>query len=153
MKHRNILWRITAFLLVFVLLSPVSASAAVADPIEPYASNYLTSYNAYVYCASSSQIQVWFSVTGTTIMDELGTLSIKLFESADNSTWTHVKTFDHTVYSNMLYEDDYFYMDHVTYYNGKAGYWYKAYVCIWAGREGDGDTRYFWTSAKQAPTP
>ncbi|MBQ8833667.1 MAG: hypothetical protein IJ001_01915 [Oscillospiraceae bacterium] len=57
------------------------------------------------------------------------------------------------MYSNMLYEDDYFYMDHVTYYNGKAGYWYKAYVCIWAGREGDGDTRYFWTSAKQAPTP
>ena len=35
-------------------------------------------------------------------------------------------------------------------YNGTAGKYYKAYVCIWGGKDGDGDTRYFWTSAKNS---
>lgn len=31
-------------------------------------------------------------------------------------------------------------------YQGIAGKYYKAYVCIWAGKNGSGDTRYMWAT-------
>lgn len=84
---------------------------------------------------------------GTGDMDEIGTLSIKLYESSDNTNWTRVKTFLHEDYSTMLTYDDYFHCSCVS-YQGTAGKYYKAYVCIWAGKDGGGDSRYVWTSSK-----
>lgn len=84
-------------------------------------------------------------------MDDLGALTIKLYESTDNSTWTRVKTFKHDTYTDteMLGHDAIHYSSHVD-YQGIAGRYYKAYVTIWAGKDGGGDTRYFWTSVKTA---
>ena len=82
-------------------------------------------------------------------MDEIGVLSIKLYESTDNSTWTRVKTYSYENYSSMLAYDDYVHSSCVS-YQGVAGRYYKAYVCIWAGKNGGGDTRYMWTSSKKA---
>ena len=82
-------------------------------------------------------------------MDEVGALRIEIYESSDNSTWTYKKTFSHASYSNMLKQDAICHMDCVT-YQGTIGKYYKAYVCIWAGKDGSGDTRYFWTSSKKA---
>ena len=80
-------------------------------------------------------------------MDELGALSISIYESTDGTNWTWKKTFTHDSTSGMLsYNDDY-HSGYVS-YNGVAGRYYKAYVCIWGGKDGDGDTRYFYTSAK-----
>ena len=86
-------------------------------------------------------------------MDELGALSIQLYECSTNSSniddWEWKTTFTYDSTPGMLsYNDDY-HSGHVDYY-GTAGKWYKAYVCIWGGEDGDGDTRYFWTSAKKA---
>ena len=86
-------------------------------------------------------------------MDELGALSIEIYECSTNSSnikdWTWKTTFTHDSTPSMLsYNDDY-HSGHVDYY-GTAGKWYKAYVCIWGGKDGAGDTRYFWTSAKKA---
>ena len=78
-------------------------------------------------------------------MDEIGVLSIKLYESSDNSTWARVKTFSYENYSTMLAEDDYYHCSYVS-YQGTAGKYYKAYVCIWAGKNGSGDTRYMWAT-------
>lgn len=136
--------RIVAFLLVVAMSFPITVNAA-----EPRASDYLDSYQAYVYPAGSGEIQVWFSVTADTYMDELGALSIHIYESSDNSTWTYKTTYRHSNYSGMLGTDDIFHSGHIS-YQGTAGKYYKAYVCIWAGRDGDGDTRYYWTSAKKA---
>ena len=136
--------RIVAFLLIVTMSFPVTVSA-----VEPRASDYLDSYQAYVYPAGSGEIQVWFSVTADDYMDDLGALWIEVYESTDNSTWTYKKTYMHTDYSGLLDQDDIYHSGHVS-YQGVKGRYYKAYVCIWAGSDGNGDTRYFWTSAKKA---
>ena len=135
---------ILAIVLLFCSFVPINASAS-----EARASYYLSSYQAYVYPAGSGEIQVWFSVTGVDYMDDLGALWIEVYESSDNSTWTYKKTYMHSDYAGLLGEDDFYHSGHVT-YQGTAGKYYKAYVCIWAGRNGGGDTRYYWTSAKKA---
>lgn len=151
MKHlkEHRLFRVLSFLLAIILVLPPHAVAAENSEIQPYASYYLTSYQAYVYPAGSGEIQVWFSVTADNYMDDLGALSIEIYESKDNSNWTYKETFMHTDYPNMLKENAISHMDCVT-YQGVKGRYYKAYVCIWAGKDGGGDTRYYWTSAKKA---
>ena len=146
-KTRPGIIRLIAIMLVLVLVVP--ASAASVETIQPYASAYLRSYNSYVYPAGSGRVQVWFTVRGTNYMDEIGTLTIQLYESKDNSTWTWVKSYSNNNYSSMLGYDDFMHEGYVS-YQGIGGRFYKAYVCVWAGKNGSGDTRYFWTSARQA---
>lgn len=141
--------RVIALMLAVILLVMPTVSAAESEMFQPRASIYLDSYQTYIYPAGGGEIQVWFDVTATNYMDELGSLSIFLYESTDNANWTHVETFSHVDNANMLLEDDIFHMSHVT-YQGVRGRYYKAYVCIWAGKDGGGDSRYLWTSAKIA---
>lgn len=82
-------------------------------------------------------------------MDEIGSLSIRLYESTDNENWTWLKTFQYSDYPDMMSYDDYIRSGHVE-YAGTIGRYYKAYVCVWAGKDGEGNTRYFWTSPKKA---
>lgn len=135
---------ITIAVLIMALIFPVNAFA-----VEPRASDYLEAYSAYIYPAGWGKVQVWFSVDGTNDMDEIGALEIQLYESKDNVNWTWVKTFDYTDYSDMLGYNDYHHTGHIE-YNGTIGRYYQAYVCVWAGKNGDGDTRYFWTPVERA---
>jgi|GEM_PF-700116 len=141
---RSVTIKLIAILLLVVMLCPVEALAA-----EPRASYYLSSYSAYIYPAGWGKVQVWFEVQGTNDMDEIGALEIQLYESKDNENWTWVKTFDYTDYSGMLGYNDYYHGGHIE-YKGTIGRYYKAYVCVWAGKNGDGDTRYFWTPTEKA---
>lgn len=148
-KKNMKLIRLVAMMLALALVSPMTVSAAVMEPVQPCASYYLDSYNAYIYPAGSGKIQVWFTVTGMDYMDTLGALTIRIYESTDNSNWTWVKSFSNGNYPSMIGYDDYYHSGHVD-YQGVAGRYYKAYVCIWAGQGNDGDTRYFYTSSKRA---
>ena len=141
---KRIILRIAAIILIVSIVLPMNAMA-----VETRASDYLTAYTAYIYPAGWGKIQIWFSVDGTGTMDEIGTLEIRLYESKDNETWTWVKTFEHQIDSGMLGYDNFYHDGHVE-YNGTIGRYYKAYVCVWAGKDGDGDTRYFWTTPKKA---
>ncbi len=147
-KNKNFI-RIIAMLLAFALVLPVGIHIAKAEEIQPRASYYLDTYNAYIYPAGSGKIQVYFSVFGVNYMDSLGALTIRIYESTDNTNWTWVKSFTHESTTSMLDYNDYYHSGHVD-YQGVAGRYYQAYVCIWAGKDGDGDTRYFYTSAKKA---
>ena len=140
----SVLFKIIVAILAIALIFPVNAFA-----VEPRASDYLEAYSAYVYPAGWGKIQVWFSVDGTNDMDEIGALEIMLYESKDNENWTWVDTFHYLDYSGMLGYNNHYHEGHIE-YNGTIGRYYKAYVCVWAGKDGDGDTRYFWTSAKKA---
>lgn len=142
--RKSALLNITIAVLVMILILPVNVFA-----VEPRASDYLEAYSAYVYPAGWGKVQIWVTVHGTDYMDEIGALQIRLYESTDNENWTWIKTYDYTDYPDMLGYNDYFHEGHVE-YNGTLGRYYKAYVCVWAGENGDGDTRYFWTSAKKA---
>ena len=145
---KSLLIKVISLLLVMALF-PVCANAANVETVQPYASTYLDSYNSYICAMGSGKLQIWFTVVGDTDMDEIGTLSIFLYESSDQTNWTRVKTFLHENYSSMLAEDDWVHSSYVS-YNGTAGKYYKAYVCIWAGKNGSGDTRYMWTSVERA---
>ena len=136
--------RIISIVLIAAILCPINVFA-----METRASHYLSSYSAYIYPAGWGKVQVWFDVNGTNDMDEIGALEIQLYESKDNETWTWVKTFEYQDYPGMLVYNDYSHMGHVE-YNGTIGRYYKAYVCIWAGKNGDGDTRNFWTPTEKA---
>lgn len=137
-------FRIVALLLAIVMLLPVGAMAA-----EARSSLYLHAYSAYVYRAGWAKIQVWFDVTGTGYLDEIGALEIRIYESTDNENWTWVKTYGYSDNAGMLAYNNYTHTSHIE-YKGTLGRYYKAYVCIWGGKDGDGDTRYFWTNSEKA---
>lgn len=141
---KHLILRAIALVLIVACVFPSTAMA-----VEPRASDYLIGYSAYVYPAGWGKVQVWFEVNGTGYMDEIGALEIRLYESTDNQSWTWLKTFEHQDYSGMLGYNDYYHAGHIE-YSGTIGRYYRAYVCVWAGKNGDGDTRYFWTSAKKA---
>lgn len=141
---RSALFNITIAVLIIMFVFPGNAFA-----VETRASDYLEAYSAYVYPAGWGKVQVWFSVTGVDDMDEIGALEIQLYESKDNETWTWVKTFQFSDYSGMLGYNDYYHSGHIE-YNGTIGRYYKAYVCVWAGKNGDGDSRCFWTYSEKA---
>lgn len=141
--------RLIAVFLAFVLIMPIGVQAATPESVVPCASYYLDAYNTYICAMGSGKIQIWYEVMGTGDMDEIGVLKIMLYESSDNVNWTWKKTFLHESYSSMLAEDDFYHSSYVS-YNGTAGKYYKAYVCIWAGKNGSGDTRYMWATSVRA---
>lgn len=151
-RKKSAIVRLVVMIIVIAVVFPVDTRATIEETIQPYASKYLSSYNAYVYLAGGGEVDVYFNVEGTGMMDELGALSVSLYESTDNSTWTWKTTFTHDSTLDMLGYNDFYYSSHVT-YQGVEGRYYKAYVCVWAGKDGDGDTRYFWTSVKPTSNP
>lgn len=139
--------RLIAIMMAVALIIPVGSSAAVPETAQPYASAYLSTYAAYIYLPGTGEVRVYFDVAGTRYMDELGVLFIDIYESEDQTSWKCIKTFNHDSTSGMLsYNDDY-HSGYVS-YNGVAGRYYKAYVCVWGGKDGQGDARYFWTGVK-----
>ena len=144
MIKKELWFKVVILLIVVVLVCPVNVNA-----VEPRASDYLEAYSAYIYPAGWGKVQVWVTVQGTNDMDEIGALEIQLYESKDNETWTWVDTFHYLDNSGMLGYNDYIHSGHIE-YNGTIGRYYKAYVCVWAGKDGDGDTRYFWTPTEKA---
>lgn len=110
----------------------------------PLASYYLDAYNTYI-CRVSGGIQIWYEVMGTGDMDEIGVLSIELYEVSSTGKETWIKTFLHEDYGSMLATDDWYHCSYVS-YPGSSTKTYKAYVCIWAGKNGGGDTRYMWAT-------
>lgn len=137
--------RIAAAILIMAMIVPVNVLAAQQETVQPLSSYYLSSYTAGISRSGGGKIQVYADVVAKRVMDEIGALEMVVYESVDNITWTQVRTYSHTDHSYMLATDDIQYCSYVDYY-GIAGRYYKAYVTIWAGRDGGGDTRYIWTT-------
>lgn len=140
---KSALLKIIVLTLILSLCTPCVAMAVTTEEIRPYASNYLTAYNTYICDMGNGEFQIWYEVLGKGTMDEIGVLSIELYEVNSDGSLTWVKTFHHEDYSSMLfYNDDYIYT--YTPFQGSSSKTYKAQVCIWAGKNGSGDTRYMW---------
>lgn len=146
---KSVFIRLVTLLLVCSLITPCCASAATLETAQPYASDYFTAYNTYICAMGSGRIEIWFTVTGTHYMDEIGSLKIMLYESTDNQNWTWKKTFLHEDYETMLASNKVLYTSCVS-YQGVIGRYYKAYVCLWAGKDGGGETRYMWATSVKA---
>lgn len=148
MKKKTVALRLFTLLLAIIFICPMNVSAA-----EPRASYYLDSYNAYPYAAGGGKIQIWFTVTADYYMDDIGSLSIQIYDCATNSTndsdWSFVTSFNNGNTPSMLGHNKYIYQSHVE-CDATVGRWYRAYICIYAGDQNGGDTRYFWTTAAKA---
>lgn len=142
--------RIISTLILTLVIALGIAPVANASVQDIQASKYLNRYSAYIYPEGGGDMSIWFDVQGTKTMDEIGALSIRMQEKrSGSSTWTTVKTYSYTDYPDMLGYDDNFYSSSVD-YSGKSGYSYRAEVTVWAGKDGNGDSRVITTSTVTA---
>lgn len=126
------------------MLLPMAALAAVPEQVTPCASDTLQWYTAYLYIPSGNTIQIWFDVIGTQRLDQIGSPNIRIQRSPDGVTWTTMRTYAYSTYSNMMANNKLDHGSYVTYY-GTTGYYYRAYVTI-QGTKGSSTTmRYLYT--------
>ena len=115
MKLHKGLIRVIALCIIFSLIFPFSVSAATEETVQPYASKYLTAYNTYICRVNGGEIQIWYEVMGTGDMDEIGVLSIELYEVNSDDSLTWITTFLHENHNTMLAYDDWSHISYVSY--------------------------------------
>lgn len=124
-------------LVIAVLLLGTVAYAIVESSL------YLSSYAAYI-TKSGNTININYEVQGTRIMDKVGVTEIYLYEKVGTSgSWTLVATYlssDPAYTSAMIGTNTGFKMDSVS-YNGSSSNQYKAYVTVYAEKDGGSDSR------------
>ena len=64
-------------------------------------------------------------------MDELGAKTIKIQRSTDNANWETMTTFSKDTRSSMICRNTASHASYVS-YTGSAGYYYRAYVVLYA---------------------
>ena len=135
MKKRTV--RISIAIIIFALLLSTAAFAALE------ASDYLSYYNAYI-TKNGNTIKVNFQVQGTRVMDKVGVTEIYLYEkTSTNGSWTLVKTYLYTnpLYADAMMDTNISYKDDYVSYSGNSSYQYKAYVTVYAEKDGGSDSR------------
>lgn len=131
-----------ALLLVFILtMAPVAQAAEV---VTPYASKYFDSYSVSLDNEGTT-LYADYAAFGTDSLDKLGAKTVYFQRSSDQKTWTTVKTCTYTSYSDMVGYDT---SVHASYnsYTGTSGYYYRAYVVLWAEQDSDSEYRYLYTN-------
>ena len=132
-------------LLILVLSLCFSSTALAAlpeeDVVEPQASLYLSAYSAYMYDHGDGLVSVWFEVQGTGTMDKVGATKIIIQEKVKGtSSWDDAKTCTYPSYSALMDEDDSVHGSNIGYY-GTVGNSYRAYVTVYAEKNGGSDSR------------
>ena len=96
---------------------------------------YISAYGAYMSTGSSGNVLVTFQITGTGMMDEIGTTYIFLYENS-----SLIKTYTNTTTSGMLAYNKPAYANSIT-YSGTVGKTYSALVVFKSGVGGGYDNR------------
>lgn len=144
MKHvgKRFLSGLFAVVMVFTLLS-MSASASVRS------SAYLNSYRAILTSESGGELTITVDVVGVGYMSKIGAKTIYLYESANGTDFTRVKTYRSSAYPKMMGSGTNFYEDVVT-YQGTPGYYYYASVYVYAANENGSDEKNCETTVERA---
>lgn len=123
--------RFVCMILVCSLLFAVPAQAA--SIVEPRASAFFSSYGTDLYKASSTSFEIWFDVdANASTMQELGVSEIVVYRSADQQSWTKMKTYTPTYYPDMVDYNTGSYAGYVTYNYATTGYYYTARITFYA---------------------
>ena len=94
-------------------------------------SNFFAASSVYLEPIEGRAFQVWFDVTAVSMMDKLGARTIIIQRSTDNVNWENISTYSMNTYTNMICENTAWHISHITFY-GSAGYYYRAYVELYA---------------------
>ena len=125
--------RCVCLLLALVIVFPFRAFAA--EESSARASNFFMSSSVYLDQKSSMIFDAWFEVAAVGTMDELGASVIKIQKSADNENWTTMITYTKEKNSSLIDTNTLSHGNCVT-YTGVAGYYYRAYIKLYA-KKGD----------------
>lgn len=135
--------RLVCMILVVCLVAAVPVHAE--SQVEPRASAFFSSHSAYISKASSTLFYVCFDVTATGKMDELGATSIEVERSPDGENWTRMRTYRSDVYTDMLCKNTSGHGGYVTYSMATPGYYYRAYITLYAKNSTGTGIRYRYT--------
>lgn len=133
---------VCGFLTVAMVLS---MTAHAAENIGSRASSYFVSTSVYLYKVSNATFEVWFEAAGVGIMDEIGASTIRIQRSSDQENWTTVKTYTKDSYSHLIDTNTGMHADCVT-YTGTQGYYYRAYITLYAKNSNGTGLLYRYTS-------
>ena len=124
--------RFVSIILTFSLLLVVPAYAA--ETAEPRASAFFAAHGTDLYKTSSSSFQIWFDVDANAwvSMQELGVSEIVVYRSADQQSWTKMRTYTMENHSQMVAYNTGSHIDYVTYNNATPGYYYTARITFYA---------------------
>lgn len=151
---KKTIYKTLAFILVLILAfgTPLRVSAATGPDVTlPNASYYLTSYGASVERLGGGVVYVYSRTTGTSSWAKIGATRIVLEESSDNVNWSTVGNYHYSAYSSMMGSNVTRHVCTTPNYQGHSGWYYRAYVTVWAGSSmSTGDSRSFWTITVQA---
>lgn len=123
------LLKCSCLILSLIMLLVIPAQAA--ETFDARSSSYFGSSSVYLYETSGTTFQAWFQVTGMRTMEIIGAKEIKIQRSPDNENWTTMKTYSMDDYSNMICENTGTHSSCVT-YTGTSGYYYRAYIKLYA---------------------
>lgn len=138
---KKLLSRITVF--VFAMSMLVGNIFAAEQ-----SSLYLDGYRAWLTPERGGVIDVTIDVQAVDYMDDVGALSVEIWESDDGgSSWSCVRTYDCSMYPDLLTQDDYWYYDTPISYQGTVGYKYCAVVEVYAGDSTGWDSREYQTDS------
>lgn len=141
--------KVTALALTLALLCTILVVPACA--ITGRSSLYLSRYRAWLTPKSGAKINVNIDVQAVGDMDDVGALSVTMYESADGgSTWDTDGTYYSALFPELLDHDTYLYYDTPISHQGTAGYKYFAVVEVYAGDSTGSDSREYQTTTVTA---
>ena len=136
--------RVICMILVCSLL--LAAPAQAVSVVEPRASAFFSYYGTDLYRTSTSSFQIWFDVdANVATMDVLGVSEIIVYRSADQQSWTKMRTYDMEDYPQMVAQNTTSHIDYVTYNYATTGYYYRAYITFYAKNSTGIGERYVYT--------
>lgn len=137
--------KMTALFLVLTLLN--AAIAVPACAADSRSSLYLSYYRAWLTPESGAIIDVTIDVQAVDYMDDVGALSVTIYESADGgSTWDSDGTYTSALFPELLDQDTYIYYDTPISHQGTAGYKYYAIVTVYAEDSTGSDSKTYNTT-------
>lgn len=128
--------------IVFVLtMTPVAKATTI---VTPYASKYMDSYSVTLDNEGNT-LYADYTVFGTGLIDKLGAKTVYFQRSTDKVNWTTQKTCSYSSYSDMIGYDTSLHSSYNS-FTGTPGYYYRAYIVLWAEEGGDSEYRYLYTN-------
>lgn len=141
--------RILCFAMTLIILM---AMPVWANESSTYSSLFIASYDSFITNPAGNTLKIWFDVVGNGAMDEIGAMSIELDRSSNGRRWVTVQTFLPEDYPQMVCRDTGIAYDYVS-CTVEYGYYYRAYVTMYASDSRGTGTVYDYAETIYLPVP
>ena len=133
--------------LVFACVLSLGTPLASAADVVPHTSTYINSYCGYIEEKSSGGLNVAFTIEAAKKMSSIGASSISIQKKTGTSTWSTVKQYTSSNYSQLLGSNKYTYSYQVSYSGVTSGSTYRAVVSFYVSTGTDAESRLLTTSS------